>query len=154
MKTINRKQSSEQKLRARANLQPSRPSSRDPRKSVALHNCCGTASLLVAALIGVAGCEDRDPNWAAHHYQVGRTEAELRRDVGPPTRERMINPRNEHQICNAKDSAPERELIYEISSRGVGKSIRDTLGISASVWIVVCVERSRRITEISQLDID
>ena len=111
-----------------------------------------TRALLIAWLISFSACDnDTDPNWRVRSYEIGRTEAELRRDVGPPTRERSLDLSNAQELCNGTLAV--RELIYEIPSRGIDKKARDLLGIPASVWIVVCVNADSRIVKVWHVDV-
>lgn len=108
-------------------------------------------ALILFALAASCGSKDQDPNWRVSAYGPGQLESDLRREVGPPSHERPIDPDGEYGPCRGTDA--ERELTYDIPSRGVAKWIRDALGISPDSF-VVCVNRTGHIVNVWKVEID
>ena len=83
--------------------------------------CC-----VVCAVSLAAGCisPDQDPHWRVGAYE-GRLEADLRRDVGPPTDERAVASTDKDELCSGTEAV--RELTYDIPSQGASKRLRDLL---------------------------
>jgi hypothetical protein len=114
-------------------------------------------------LMGFAGCspiqtDPNDPANRAIHYRRGQSEAELIRDLGPPTRERRLADGPLSDMCDSpmflttypELGATERELLYELKAVGFDKVILDTFRLSTGDFTVVCVDKDRRITGVYQ----
>jgi hypothetical protein len=108
----------------------------------------GSVALLV---VPACGTNEQDPNHRVALYRYGQLESELRRDVGPPTQERTIDPKDPDALCRrlaGAPASPDRELIYEVPSRGLEKQVRDRFGMAPSLTYTVCVDRTGRILDV------
>jgi hypothetical protein len=105
---------------------------------------------LAIALGFVVACGnlDRDPHSRVSSNYEGRLEADLLREIGPPTRSRSLSTPLDRLLCGSRSGEATRELSYDIPSRGVAKWLYDTLGLSPSTTIV-CVDGTGRITAVS-----
>jgi hypothetical protein len=116
---------------------------------------CGTGracALILFALAASCGSKDQDPHWRVGAYRPGQLESDLRREVGPPTHERPVDVAEEHGPCRGTDA--ERELTYDIPSRGVAKCVREMFGMSPYFRYVVCVNRTGQIVGVSTVEVD
>jgi hypothetical protein len=106
----------------------------------------------LVALVFAASCgNSEDPYDHAILYE-DKTESELRREVGPPSREQRITA-DEFGYCDAYEGA-ERVLFYDVPSRGSGKRVREMFGMSPAQSTVVCVNREGRIVHADTLLVD
>ena len=113
-----------------------------------------TRLLVVGAFLAVAaacGGVDQDPYWKVGSFRDG-LESDLRRAVGPPTREKRIETAQAHQPCGG--TTAERELDYDIPSRGAAKRVRGWLRKGPQFRYVVCVSSAGRIVRIVTEEID
>ena len=106
----------------------------------------------VAFWKGFRDADSKDPARTTPSYE-GRTEIELRAGAGAPVRERHIDGTNKEEACVRRGGGQvERELTYSVPSRGLGKQIRDFFGLPPATSFVACVDRSGRITTVSQVE--
>ena len=105
----------------------------------------------VAFWKGLADADSEDPVRTTGSYE-GRNETELRAGVGPPVRERRVDGTNANGPCARRGDQVERELTYDVPSRGLGKQFRDFFALSPATSFVACVDRSGKITGVSQID--
>ena len=110
-------------------------------------------SYVVLAVLLTAGCSspDQDPHWRVGAYE-GRLEADLRRDVGPPTHDRSVIPNDKDEVCSGVEAV--RELMYDIPSQGVAKRLRDVFRMRPMSSYIVCINGTGRIGRISYEEID
>lgn len=109
-------------------------------------------ALILFALAASCGGKDQDPHWRVSAYRRGQLESDLRREVGPPTRDRSIAVAEKHGPCSGTDA--ERELTYDIPSRGAAKRLREIFGMSPAFSYVVCVNRTGQIVSVSTVEVD
>lgn len=74
----------------------------------------------------------------------GRSESDLRREVGPPTRQRVVAELEQHEVCRREPGAV-RELTYDVPSRGWEKRLDEILGLPPAMSNIVCVDEMGKI---------
>jgi hypothetical protein len=92
--------------------------------------------------------QPHDPAGRALSYDAGRTEADLVRDVGPPTRQRRVGDGTHVDVCKKPAT---RELTYEVQTVGFSKFVLDAFGMSTGEFTIVCVDKDGRITDNAQV---
>lgn len=105
--------------------------------------CCAliVVALVVLSLSIFGGNHRDDPFMRASSY-VGKREAELRQDIGAPTRESSVSGGGS-SLCGMEPRRKAvRELTYDIPSRGIEKRIREILRLPPALSIVVCVDEA------------
>lgn len=105
-----------------------------------------------AGLLIAVGCADysKDPNARVADYAGGQLESDLIRQVGPPSSSRTTRDSPEQSPCRAGSFGIEaqRELTYDIPSRGFDKRLRDLLRMKPSQSFVVCVDSEGKIIRV------
>ena len=98
---------------------------------------------LVALLLS-AGCgsDYPDPHDRVIHYGEGQRESDLLREVGPPSRAQSVRDSGEHSACRGGTfgAQADRELRYDIPSRGFEKRARQILRLGPAQTRIVCVD--------------
>jgi len=110
--------------------------------------CC----IFVVSLTAGCGSVDQDPHWRVGAYRVGQREADLRRDVGPPTQERSVNSTDKDEFCSGTEAV--RELMYDMPSQGAAKRVRDLFRMGPISSYGVCIDGAGRIVRTSLIEID
>jgi hypothetical protein len=102
------------------------------------------ALIVVAVVIlslSIFGGDHRDDPFMRASGYVGKREAELRQDIGAPTRESSVS--GGSSLCGMEPRRKAvRELTYDIPSRGIEKHIREILRLPPALSIVVCVDEA------------
>jgi len=86
--------------------------------------------------------------------QEGQLEADLRRDVGPPTTEQAVDPRAAGICHGLTEPKVERQLTYEIPSAGLNFRIREWFHLRPTSEITFCVDHTGRILRTAFTDIN
>jgi len=108
---------------------------------------------IVAAACSACGSH-KDPHDRAAVYQEGQLEADLRRDVGPPTTEQAVDPRAAGICHGLTEPKVERQLTYEIPSAGLNFRIREWFHLRPTSEITFCVDHTGRILRTAFTDIN
>ena len=112
----------------------------------------GLIAALVASALATACGNDysQDPNRQVTGKYEGRPESDLRREVGPPTRERRVADTDANAPCHKLTSGGqgERELTYDVPSQGFEGRVRAILRIPPIVRNIVCVDTTGRIADV------
>lgn len=104
--------------------------------------------LIIACSIAGCGGYANDPHARVSAYE-GRLEAEVIREVGPPTRIRTLEGSTEAEACETGNrKLGVRELVYEIPSQGLEKRARDLMRLGPSRSTILCVDGAGRITRV------
>lgn len=109
----------------------------------------------LAILLFTTACADyeRDPNERVGRYREGQLESDVRREVGPPTRERQLA--EDKEPCRLlTDGTSVRELSYDIPSRGAEKRLRELFRIGPAASWLVCVNADGRLTGVIRADVN
>ena len=105
----------------------------------------------LAALSVSAGCRSdyHDPHDRVIHYDR-KLESDLLRDVGPPSQARLVRDTESTNPCrNGMFGAEaDRELRYDVPSRGFEKRAREILRVAPSQTLVVCVATTGKIMRV------
>ena len=100
----------------------------------------------------LASCGPRDdPHDRVIHYQ-GKPESDLRREVGPPTRDEPVAADDEYGPCHETDA--KRALTYDIPSRGAEKRVLDAFGMGPAEQLVACVDSTGHIVGVDMVIIN
>jgi hypothetical protein len=112
-------------------------------------------TVLALTVLALAGCgKGNDPHWRVSAYHE-RLESDLRREVGPPTHERLVAATEKGGPCSSTSGVAERELMYDIPSGGTAKRVRGMFRMSPFFFrYVVCVDHTGRIVGITTVQID
>jgi hypothetical protein len=106
---------------------------------------CALCATLVLMLCTACGDRKEDPHRRVGTYR-GRFESDLRREVGAPSTERRISATEDPWPCERR---ADRELIYDIPSRGFAKRVREMFRMGPSFSYTVCVDPTGKIIGIS-----
>jgi hypothetical protein len=114
-------------------------------------------AVLLTVAITVTSCcnDDDDPNWGVGRYAAGQREIDLRREYGAPTSERRSDVGPVESPCRSSPGLDaQRELSYDIPSRGFSKWLRDVLGTHPRLSFVVCVDSDGIITKVVTVEVN
>jgi hypothetical protein len=111
----------------------------------------GLTCFILFVLTACSGTKD-DPNMRVSAYREGRSESDLRREVGSPTSERRTNEPGYEGSC--KGTSAELELTYDVPSRGAEMRIRKLLRMPPAFSYVLCVDKAGRIIRFSTVHIN
>jgi len=111
----------------------------------------GVAAVFVASALA-AGCGDhsQDPNVRVTGIYEGRLESDLRREIGPPTREQRVADTDRNAPCRMLTSGGQgdRQLTYDVPSQGFEKRIRELFGVGPASRGIVCVDSKGTIVDV------
>ena len=96
------------------------------------------------------GSDYRDPHERVIHYGEGELESDLLREVGPPSQAWLVRDTPAGSACRdgVFGAHAERELRYDIPSRGFEKRTREILRMGPSQTLIVCVETTGKILRV------
>jgi len=96
------------------------------------------------------GSQAQDPHDRVIHYGEGKLESDLIREVGPPSQAQTVRDSNQHSSCRKGQFGAEadRELRYDIPSRGWEKRAREILRLGPAQTLVVCVDAEGKIMRV------